>query len=128
MTITGPATSLDGDDDVPPLRLLLDPRGRLSRRGWWLWGLGVPLGLALLLHALLGIAQVSEEDAERLVSLLLAWPLVAVNAKRLHDRGRHGAWVLALLVPVFGWLWLAAVNGLLRGTPGANRYGPPPGR
>ena len=128
MTITGTASPLAGDDDLPPLRLLLDPRGRLARRGWWLWGLGVPLGLALLLHALLAIAQVGDDDAEAVVSLLLAWPLVAVNAKRLHDRDRHGGWVLALLVPVFGWLWLAVVNGLLPGTPGANRYGPPPAR
>ncbi|MDE2613083.1 MAG: DUF805 domain-containing protein [Burkholderiales bacterium] len=114
------------DDAHAPLRMLLDPRGRIARRAWWLWSVAVPLMLALLLHALLDIARVQAASAERLVSLVLAWPLLAVNAKRLHDRGRSGAWALALLVPVLGWLWLMAVNGSLRGTAGANRYGPPP--
>ena len=114
------------DDAQAPLRMLLDPRGRIARRAWWLWSVAVPLMLALLLHALLDIARVQAASAERLVSLVLAWPLLAVNAKRLHDRGRSGAWALALLVPVLGWLWLMAVNGSRRGTAGANRYGPPP--
>ena len=72
------------------------------------------------------MAKIQAASAERLVSLVLAWPLLAVNAKRLHDRGRSGAWALALLVRVLGWLWLMAVNGSVRGTAGANRYGPPP--
>jgi uncharacterized membrane protein YhaH (DUF805 family) len=28
-------------------------------------------------------------------------------------------------VPLVGWLWALIQNGLLRGTPGPNRYGEP---
>lgn len=117
---------LDADGDAPPLRMLFDPRGRISRRRWWLWGMLVPAALALLLNALLGIAQVHARTAESLVNLLLAWPFAAVAAKRLHDRGLNGAWVLATLVPLLGQLWLLVVAGCLPGQPGDNRYGPPP--
>ena len=116
------------DDDRSPLRLLLDPRGRLSRRGFWLWGVAALTGLTILLNALLGIARVRLATAETIVNVLLLWPALAVSIKRWHDRDRSGWWVLVLLVPVVGWLWALVVNGFLRGTPGVNRYGPPPRR
>jgi uncharacterized membrane protein YhaH (DUF805 family) len=116
------------DEDVSPLTMLLDPRGRISRRSFWLWGVAALLGLAILLHALLGIARVRAATAEHVVNLLLLWPALAVSIKRWHDRDRSGWWVLLALVPVVGWLWMLVVNGFLPGTPAANRYGPPPAR
>ena len=112
--------------DVSPLALLLDPRGRISRRGFWLWGVGVPIGLGIVLHALLGIARVKAETAENIVNLVLLWPALAVSIKRWHDRNESGWWVLVALVPVIGWAYMLFVNGFLRGTDGPNRYGPPP--
>jgi uncharacterized membrane protein YhaH (DUF805 family) len=114
------------DDDVSPLQRLFDPRGRLSRRGFWLWGVAALTGLAILLHALLGIARVRPATAEQMVNALLLWPALAVSIKRWHDRDRSGWWVLVLLVPILGWLWALVANGFLPGTPGANRYGRPP--
>ena len=117
---------LDDDQDPPPWRLLLDPRGRIARRGWWIYGVAVLFGLGLLLHALLGIARVSAETAEHTVNLLLLWPALAVSVKRWHDRNQTGWWVLVVLVPVVGWLWTVWCNGVLRGTPGPNRFGSDP--
>jgi uncharacterized membrane protein YhaH (DUF805 family) len=114
------------DDPHPPLALLLDPRGRISRRIWWLWGVGALIGLGTLLHALLGIARVKSGTAEHLVNLLLLWPALALSVKRWHDTNRSGAWVLVALVPVVGWLALLVANGLLPGTRGPNRHGPAP--
>lgn len=114
------------DETMPPWRMLLDPRGRIGRAAFWRWGVGLPLGLGLLLHALLGIARVPREDADFAVNLLLLWPIVAVMAKRWHDRDRSGWWVLVLLLPVVGWLWALVVNGSLRGTVGPNRHGADP--
>ena len=70
---------LDDPADQPLWRLLLDPRGRIARSTWWLWGVAVPLGTGLLLHALLGIARVRAETAEHIVNLLLLWPTLAVS-------------------------------------------------
>lgn len=114
------------DDPAPPHVMLLDPRGRISRRTWWLWGVGALLGLGTLLHALLAIARVKGSSAEHLVNLVLLWPALALSIKRWHDTNRPGAWVLVALVPVVGWLALLVANGLLPGTRGPNRYGPPP--
>lgn len=113
-------------DEVPPWRVLLDPRGRINRRGWWIWGLALPLGVGLLLHALLGIARVSAQTTEHVVNLVLLWPTLAVSIKRWHDRDKSGWWVLIVLIPVVGWLVAIVANGCLPGTRGSNRFGPEP--
>lgn len=114
------------DDPMPPWRLWLDPRGRIDRATFWRAGVLALFGLALLLRALLDIARWPPDQAEQWVSLLLAWPMAAVSAKRWHDRDRSAWWVLLLLLPVVGVLWLLADNGFVRGTSGPNRYGPAP--
>jgi len=113
-------------DDSEPWRVLLDPRGRVARTTWWLYGVLIPLGLGVLLFALLGIARIRAEFAEHVVNMLLLWPTLAVSIKRWHDRGHTGWWVLVMLVPVVGWLVALVANGFLPGTPGPNRYGAEP--
>ncbi|MCW5633834.1 MAG: DUF805 domain-containing protein [Rubrivivax sp.] len=115
----------DGDPDAP-WQMLFSTRGRISRKRFWLWGVGAMLAFAVVLQGLLAVARVHLGTAEQIVNVLLLWPLVAVSVKRWHDRDRPGWWVLVALVPVVGWLWLLLDNGLLPGTRGVNRYGPPP--
>ena len=113
--------------EPPSLRsLLLGLEGRISRRTWWLWGVALPLGLALYFTVLLRVVGVSPRSTDIGVNLLLLWPALAVSVKRWHDRGKGGWWVLVALMPFVGWLWLLIENGLLRGDPGANRFGEPP--
>ena len=107
-------------------QIFLGLQGRLSRRQFWLYGVAALLGLSVLGHALLGIAQVREQTADLLVNLLLVWPALAVSVKRWHDRDKSGWWVLLNLVPVIGWLWALIDNGFLRGTDGPNRFGEDP--
>jgi len=114
------------EERMPPLRMFFDPRGRIGRRDFWLYGVAAVAGLTLLLNALLGIAGMPPEYREPLVNLLLLWPVLAVSIKRWHDRDKPGWWVLIVLVPVVGWLWALVVNGFLRGTPGPNRFGADP--
>ncbi len=111
---------------MPPWRLWLDPRGRIGRATYWRWGVCALLGLGLLGHALLDIARLPAQRVESIVSLLLAWPTIAISAKRWHDRNRSGWWVLVVLVPVLGWVWALLDNGFVRGDRGPNRFGPPP--
>ncbi len=112
-------------DEPQPLQIFLNPRGRIARRTFWLYGVLALSGLGLLLRALLDIARLRSDDVDLIVNLLLLWPAIAISAKRWHDRDRSAWWVLLALVPVIGWLWMLLDNGFLRGTPGRNRYGEP---
>lgn len=58
-------------------------------------------------------------------SLALLLPSISVGVRRLHDTDRSGWWVWIALVPLVGWIVLL-VFYLLKGTNGANRYGPDP--
>ena len=125
--MTSTAGGLNFTEPMPPWRILLDPRGRIARRTFWLWGVLALICAGALMHALLGIARVRREYAEHAINLLLLWPAIATSAKRWHDRDKSAWWVLMALVPVLGWLWALVENGFLRGTQGANRFGAEPG-
>src|SRR5262249_49812879 len=51
---------------------------------------------------------------------------LAVAAKRCHDRDRSAWFLLILLVPYLGQIWLLIELAFLRGTPGPNRFGSDP--
>ncbi len=123
-----PAVSASPAPAAPmePAQIFFGFRGRIARRTWWLYGVAAMLGLGLLLTALLRIAGLDPDAATGVVSLLLLWPSVAISVKRWHDRDKSAWWVLVGLIPVIGGLWLLIENGMLRGTPGPNRYGPDP--
>ena len=63
---------------------------------------------------------------ETLVFVLFLWVGLAVQIKRWHDRDKSGWWALLNLVPLIGTLWILIECGFLRGTYGANRFGPDP--
>jgi uncharacterized membrane protein YhaH (DUF805 family) len=114
------------DDPESPRRLLLSLHGRIGRRTWWLWGVGAMLGLAIYFTVLLRVAGATPSVTDGLVNALLVWPLIALSAKRWHDRDKSAWWVLVALIPGIGWLWILIENGCLRGDAGDNRFGSPP--
>jgi uncharacterized membrane protein YhaH (DUF805 family) len=61
-----------------------------------------------------------------LTALLTLWALLAVSAKRAHDRGRSAWWLLLGVVPVLGQLWWLIDLGVLAGSKGDNKYGAEP--
>ena len=111
---------------MPPHRLYFSLSGRVNRRSFWLHGVLALLLVGMVGMALLEIAGVHPERAERWVNLLIAWPAIAISVKRWHDRDKSGWWVLIAFVPLIGQLWLLVVNGFLRGTRGPNRFGEEP--
>jgi uncharacterized membrane protein YhaH (DUF805 family) len=96
---------------------------RLRRRSFWL----LKLAVWLVFYAVREGFGLDRADVAGAVWAALALAaLGTLCVGRLHDRGRHGAWLGAALVPVAGALWLAFELGLRRGSEGANAWGADP--
>ena len=100
--------------------------GRASRSEYWYFALFMVLanlGSAVLDAAIFPDNAVSPLNT--LVSLGLLLPSLAAAARRLHDIGRSGWWLMVGVIPVVGWIitliWLCQ-----RGSIGANRFGADP--
>jgi cytochrome c-type biogenesis protein CcsB len=75
--------------------------------------------VSLLIHlcAVCGLA---------LLVIVATWSTLAVSVKRLHDRGRPGAFLLVLLIPFAGPLLMLLELFVLKGTSGPNPFGADP--
>lgn len=118
-------------------------QGRIGRKTWWL-GYVLPLiGISVLSTVLdIALGFVSFEDVAPaggyayetrgigvfgLLSLVpIFWGGLAGQVKRWHDRDKSGWFVLINLIPLIGAIWSFVELGLLRGTPGPNRFGHDP--
>ena len=107
--------------------------GRARRAEFWYFYL-----FLFVIHAVLSIVahgaltSPGDMDAYRgvmglegLIGLVLLLPMIAVAVRRLHDTDRSGWWWWIQIVPLIGVI-LLIVFAAERGTPGDNRYGPPP--
>lgn len=102
--------------------------GRARRKEYWMFVL-INILVALLLGLIEGIAGIAPETTESvlatLYSLAVLLPSIAVGARRLHDTGRSGWWLLIGIVPLIGALVLL-IFFVQDSEPGANQYGPNP--
>lgn len=119
------AAAGDGDasGDRSLRALFFSFHGRIPRGDFLLGSL--LLGLAFVLLFLL-LDRVAGHGATLLLYLPFFWALAALLAKRLHDRGKSPLWLLILLVPLFGPLWIALELFAFPGTAAENRYGADP--
>jgi uncharacterized membrane protein YhaH (DUF805 family) len=109
------------------LTFFLRPQGRIGRLEFAL-GAGLVICLELALLFFLARHPVVTPGAVLVTAipgLALTIAMLVIAAKRCHDIGLPGSFVLLLLIPMIGAFWLI-VLGLLPGKPGANAYGPPP--
>ncbi|WP_237068560.1 DUF805 domain-containing protein [Microbulbifer guangxiensis] len=111
------------------LRNYTNFHGRAQRREYWFFVL-FNLLIALMLSTIDGVTGLySEEYGVGLLSgayaLLVLLPSLAVTARRLHDTGRTGWWILVSLIPLVGYLVLLAFM-VFDSEPGTNRFGPNP--
>jgi uncharacterized membrane protein YhaH (DUF805 family) len=132
--------------------LLFGVRGRIGRSEWWIAScILIIVGFVLL--SAIGRFNVVLTVVLALVCLLIAYCLLAVAVKRLHDRNRRGWWIfffaltpvmLGSIVSALGaemdfaldyaaWavvlviaIWALLEFGFMPGTAGLNRYGPDP--
>jgi len=133
---------------LKPLPALFGFTGRLSRRQFYIMMPFVGLGFAALFPiALLLVLIPWPVGVISLVPIAIyMWICLAILAKRLHDRGRSAWFLLVFVSGAFGnpvssspaWyllgsfvgivamFWLIIETYVLAGTPGPNRFGPPP--
>ena len=109
---------------------LLSPKGRISRRDFWLKGLLIlfPIWIAIA-YVDAGIPaepgrSVGSSPLD-VVYFLTLWPALALVLKRLHDLGRSGWFAAVLLIPIANLLVMAEM-AVVRGTVGPNRFGDDP--
>lgn len=97
------------------LRFLFSPAGRVSRKDYWLRWI-VPSTLATVVTSFLDAAA-GVTAFGPFLTLALFWPNMAITAKRYHDRGMSGWWVLwsILIVGGAGLLVFSATETLLYG-------------
>ena len=102
---------------------LFSPGGRIARRGFWTGMIAVTLFVALAEPPL---ALRGGPPATIILFLPCCWAWFCLMSRRCHDTGRSAGWLLLLLIPILGFLWLIAVLFFRRGDHGANQYGPDP--
>ncbi|QUJ66210.1 DUF805 domain-containing protein [Photobacterium sp. GJ3] len=100
--------------------------GRAQRQEYWyffLINLIITLALGIVDHLL---QTPGAEDGTGMLggiySLAVLLPSLAVGARRLHDIGRSGWWMLLVLVPILGFIVLV-IFFVQDGQPGENEYG-----
>ena len=96
--------------------------GRSRRREFWFFTLFCYIVMAVLyvVDMMLGTGVLST-----IFGLAVLIPSLAVGARRLHDTGRSGWWLLLYLVPLVGFIVLI-VFFVMDSQPGTNEYGPNP--
>ena len=117
---------------VQGLEQYADFEGRARRAEFWwfnlvLYGINIVI---VILGAVLGEFLAVLETVSTVVvwihGLALFLPQLAVTARRLHDTGKSGWWMLLILIPILGWIPLL-VFLLTPSDAGQNRYGREPG-
>jgi len=103
------------------------PAGRIARREYALGvGLIVALNLAVLAYL---FARDALAPAVLILVAAAGLPLLVAQlvlvAKRCHDIGLPGSYVLLLFVPLLGIAWLVAL-AIIPGNAGPNAYGAAP--
>lgn len=104
--------------------------GRARRAEYWWWVLFMILASLVvgILDAALfdGMGRMQDNGPlSAILSLVLLLPSLAVGARRLHDTGRSGWWLLLGFIPLIGTIiliWWFCTPG----TVGPNRFGPDP--
>jgi uncharacterized membrane protein YhaH (DUF805 family) len=95
----------------------VDFAGRVGRQEYWMFVL-----ISVLIQVALDIVHL--DMISMLVSLGLLLPSLGLGARRLHDIGKSGWWLLLGLIPIIGWIilivWLATKTDAA-----ANEYGNP---
>ena len=99
-----------------------DFSGRSRRKEYWMFA-AVNFGLMFIVQFIGGlISPTVASILGLLVSLPLIVPGIAVAVRRMHDVGKSGWWLLVMLVPILGFLYILYL-AIKDGQPEANQWG-----
>jgi len=107
--------------------------GRARRKEYWMYTLMIiPIMIVLIiLDNILGLTfEVSGLDLGYgwlylIGGLVHLIPGIAVTARRLHDIGKSGLFLLIILIPLIGGIWLLVLE-CTEGNKSENKWGPNP--
>jgi uncharacterized membrane protein YhaH (DUF805 family) len=103
--------------------------GRARRSEYWYFLLfNIIFAIAaMILDNLLGIAMtgIGYGPLYGIYALAMLIPGLSVAVRRLHDIGKSGWFLLIVLIPIIGGIWLLVLF-CTEGTKGTNEYGPDP--
>ena len=106
----------------------VDFSGRARRSEYWYFVLfGIIVGVvAGIIDGILGTRGTAGGTGlvGAITSLALLLPNLGVGARRLHDTGRSGWWLLIGLIPLIGWIVLIVF--FVQDSHPDNQYGPNP--
>jgi uncharacterized membrane protein YhaH (DUF805 family) len=107
----------------------VDFSGRARRSEYWFFALFTFLVSVVtsILDSIIGTDYGNGSGGllNTVASLAFLLPGLAVGARRLHDTGKSGWWLLLALIPIIGWIALI-VFFVQDSKPGDNQYGPNP--
>jgi uncharacterized membrane protein YhaH (DUF805 family) len=108
---------------------LWSARGRIGRLRYVAWGTAAYLIIVALIALVPMLPGSGARGAVQAMVGLLFIPMAVLwifwAIQRAHDLDRSGWHVLLMFIPLLGMIW-AFIWVFGRGTPHANRYGPPP--
>ena len=103
--------------------------GRARRKEYWMFVLFnvIFAVVAMILDNVLGLAskELGYGPIYGIYALVMILPSLAVAARRLHDIGKSGWWLLIALIPIVGAIMLI-IWDVREGERGDNRFGPDP--
>ena len=104
--------------------------GRARRSEFWffaLFNLIIYLAASVINYLIAGSSDTTSIIGiiYLLYSLATILPALAVSWRRLHDIGKSGAYILFILIPLVGWIFLLAWF-VKDSDMGENRFGPNP--
>ena len=111
------------------LKRYADFQGRSRRSEFWLFYLFVTAATIICMIIDIGIGLFDHTAGIGLLSgvfsLAVVAPSIAVGVRRLHDIDRSGWWLLLLIIPVIGSIWLL-ILWCQKGANGSNKFGEDP--
>jgi uncharacterized membrane protein YhaH (DUF805 family) len=105
------------------MKVFLSKEGRMSRSRYW--SVSIPLWLMFWLLFMVLDDSLAVVATNSLLVLFLV-PAFFLSAKRLHDTDKPAWWLLLVLVPVLGPIFLFIELGCRKSTAGDNRFGDNP--